>query len=193
MWGRKRRAAEAAKPNEPPQRLRDALRKARVDQAERSAVIVDLHDAEVARLEVLNEALDPLFEEIPKEIDLFDRGISRGETPRLWIDAITHVAMGRDKRSYRFLQDARYGRTVLAESMNVAEIVEAVTKYVAQRLIERDRALADGSPMGIRDLAQEMRLERRRRRWRALRAFLLGLLAGVAILVAAALLFGPRG
>jgi hypothetical protein len=54
MWGRKRRAAEAAKPNEPPQRLRDALRKARVDQAERSAVIVDLHDAEVARLEVLN-------------------------------------------------------------------------------------------------------------------------------------------
>jgi hypothetical protein len=193
MWGRKRRAAEAAKPNEPPQRLRDALRKARVDQAERSAVIVDLHDAEVARLEVLNEALDPLFEEIPKEIDLFDRGISRGETPRLWIDAITHVAMGRDKRSYRFLQDARYGRTVLAESMNVAEVVEAVTKYVAQRLIERDRALADGSPPGIRDVAQEMRLERRRRRWRALRAFLLGLLAGVAILVAAALLFGPRG
>jgi hypothetical protein len=193
MWGRRRRAAEAAKPNEPPQRLRDALRKARVDQAERSAVIVDLHDAEVARLEVLNEALDPLFEEIPKEIDLFDRGISRGETPRLWIDAITHVAMGRDKRSYRFLQDARYGRTVLAESMNVAEVVEAVTKYVAQRLIERDRALADGSPPGIRDVAQEMRLERRRRRWRALRAFLLGLLAGVAILVAAALLFGPRG
>jgi hypothetical protein len=193
MWGRKRRAAEAPKPDEPPQRLRDALRKARVDQAERSAVIVDLHDAEVARLEVLNEALDPLFEEIPKGVDLFDRGISRGETPRLWIDAITHVAMGRDKRSYRFLQDARYGRTVLAESMNVAEVVEAVTKYVAQRLIERDRALADGSPPGIRDVAQEMRLERRRRRWRALRAFLLGLLAGVAILVAAALLFGPRG
>jgi hypothetical protein len=193
MWGRKRRAAEAAKPNEPPQRLRDALRKARVDQAERSAVIVDLHDAEVARLEVLNEALDPLFEEIPKGVDLFDRGISRGETPRLWIDAITHVAMGRDKRSYRFLQDARYGRTLLAESMNVAEIVEAVTKYVAQRLIERERALADGSPPGIRDVKEEARAERRRRRWRALRTFLLGLLAGVAILIATALLFGPRG
>jgi hypothetical protein len=193
MWGRKRRAAEAAKPNEPPQRLRDALRKARVDQAERSAVIVDLHDAEVARLEVLNEALDPLFEEIPKEVDLFDRGVSRGETPRLWIDAITHVAMGRDKRSYRFLQDARYGRTVLAESMNVAEIVEAVTKYVAQRLIERERALADGSPPGIRDVKEEALAERRRRRWRALRAFLLGVSAGVAILIAAALLFGPRG
>ena len=193
MWGRKRRDAEAAKPNEPPQGLRDALRKARIDQAERSAVVVDLHDAEVARLEVLNEALDPLFEEIPKEVDLFDRGISRGETPRLWIDAITHVAMGRDKRIYRFLQDTRYGRKVLGESMNGAEIVDAVTKYVAQRLIERDRALADGSPPGIRDLAQEARLERRRRRWRSLKVFLLGLSAGFAILIAAALLFGPRG
>jgi hypothetical protein len=101
--------------------------------------------------------------------------------------------MGRDKRSYRFLQDARYGRTLLAESMNVAEIVEAVTKYVAQRLIERERALADGSPPGIRDVKEEARAERRRRRWRALRTFLLGLLAGVAILIATALLFGPRG
>ena len=62
------------------------MRKARVDQAERTGVVVDLHDAEVARLELLNEALDPVFAEIPAEVDLFDRGISRGETPRLWID-----------------------------------------------------------------------------------------------------------
>jgi len=64
MWGRKRKDADGERPT-PPQRLRDALRKARVDQAERSAVVVDLHDAEVARLELLNEALDPLFEDVP--------------------------------------------------------------------------------------------------------------------------------
>ena len=93
MWGRKRQSVEAARASEPrPERLRDALRKARVDQAERNAVVVDLHDAEVARLELLDEALDSLFEEIPKEVDLFDRGISRGETPRLWIDSCrTHA------------------------------------------------------------------------------------------------------
>ena len=141
MWGRKRKDADAERPSEqPPQRLKDALRKARVDQAERSAVVVDLHDAEVARLELLNEALDPLFEEVPKEVDLFDRGISRGETPRLWIDAIAHVCMGPDKRVYRFLQETRYGRKVLAESVNVPEVVHAVTKYLAQRLLERARA-----------------------------------------------------
>ena len=193
MWGRKRKDADAERPSEqPPQRLRDALRKARVDQAERSAVVVDLHDAEVARLELLNEALDPLFEEVPKEVDLFDRGISRGETPRLWIDAIAHVCMGPDKRMYRFLQETRYGRKVLAESVNVPEIVHAVTKYLAQRLLERERALADGLLPGARDLKHEMRSERRQRRRRALKAFLFGVLVGVASLIAAALIFGPK-
>ena len=191
MWGRKRQPAEAARTSEPrPERLKDALRKARVDQAERNAVVVDLHDAEVARLELLDEALDSLFEEIPKEVDLFDRGISRGETPRLWIDSIAHVAMGRDKRMYRFLQDTRYGRKVLAESVHIPEIVQAVTKYLAQRLVERERALADmGTQIG--DFRREAKSERRRRRRRALAIFLLGLLAGAATLVGVALLLGP--
>jgi len=192
MWGRKNQvAAERAKADEP-QRLKDALRKARIDAAERTGVVVDLHDAEVARLELLNEALDPLFSEIPAEIDLFDRGISRGETPRLWIDAITHVSMGRDKRIYRFLQDTRYGRKVLAESVNIPDVAEAATKYIAQRLIERERALAETSaPIG--DVRREARLLRRRRRWHAFRVFVLGLFAGVAVLFALALLLpGPR-
>jgi hypothetical protein len=193
MWGRKTQDAHEADPGEPPspERLKEALRKARVDQAERTGVVVDLHDAEVARLEILNEALDPLFEEIPAEIDLFDRGISRGETPRLWIDAIAHIAMGRDKRLYRFLQDTRYGRKVLAESLNVAEMVDAITKYVAQRMIERERALVD-STLPLRDVKQDAKLERRRRRRRAIRAFLFGLIMGFATLIAAALLFGPK-
>jgi len=192
MWGRKRQPAEAARASEPrPERLKDALRKARVDQAERNAVVVDLHDAEVARLELLDEALDSLFEEIPREVDLFDRGISRGETPRLWIDSIAHVAMGRDKRMYRFLQDTRYGRKVLAESVNVAEMADAITKYVAQRMIERERALVD-STLPLRDVKQDARLERRRRRRRAIRVFLFGLIIGFATLIAAALLFGPK-
>jgi hypothetical protein len=193
MWGRKHRDAEPEIGSEPQLRLRDALRKARVDHAERTGVVVELHDAEVARLELLNEALDPLFEEIPPGVELFDRGISRGETPRLWIDAIAHVAMGRDKRVYRFLQDIRYGRKVLAESGDIAEIRDAVTQYLAQRLIERERALAADGPQGIRDVREEALAELRRRRRRALGAFLLGAIAGVAALVSAAMLFGPGG
>ena len=180
-----RRRPRPARPDEP-QRLKDALRKARIDTAERTGVVVDLHDAEVARLELLNEALDPLFAEIPAEVDLFDRGISRGETPRLWIDAIAHVAMGRDKRVYRFVQDTRYGRKVLAETVSIPEMVEAVTKYVAQRLIERERALAETARRSLATPAARL-LQRRRRRWRAIRAFVFGLFAGFAALIALAL------
>jgi hypothetical protein len=129
-----------------PIRLRDALRQARIEAADRTGVVVDLRDAEVARLEILSDALDPLFAQIPDPVELFDRGISQGDTPRLWIDAVAHVLMGRDKRIYRFVQDTRFGRIVIAESHDVPAIVDAVTDYVARRMIERERALVTTSP-----------------------------------------------
>jgi hypothetical protein len=129
----------AGKPS--PVRLRDALRKARIEAADRIGVVVDLRDAEVARLEILHEALDSLFSEIPPGVDLFDRGISQGDTPRLWIDSVAHIAMGRDKRIYRFTQDTRFGRIVIAESHDVPVMVDAVTDYIARRLIEREHAM----------------------------------------------------
>jgi hypothetical protein len=193
MWRRENRAAAETAKAEEPQRLKDALRRARIDAAERTGVVVDLHDAEVARLELLNEALDPIFAEIPAEIDLFDRGISRGENPRLWIDAIAHVAMGRDKRIYRFLQDTRYGRKVLAENVGIPEITDAVTRYIAQRMIERERALAETVAPISGDARRELEFRRRSRQWRAFRAFVLGVISGVAVLVALALMLpGPR-
>src|SRR3979490_1764927 len=129
-----------------PIRLRDALRQARIEAADRTGVVVELRAAEVARLEILNEALDPLFAEVPGQVDLFDRGVSQGETPRLWIDVVAHVLMGRDKRIYRFVQDTRFGRIVLSESHDVPVIVDAVPDYVARRMIEREHAMV-ATPM----------------------------------------------
>jgi hypothetical protein len=165
-----------------PRRLREAVREARIEAAERTGVVVDLRDAALARLELLNEALDPLFAEIPEQVELFDRGVSRGDTPRLWIDVIAHVEMGRDRRLYRFVQDTRYGRKVVAESFEISEIVEAVTKYVARRLIERERALAQGFSPILRGSHSEARFQRRRRRWSAAKAFVLGARVGVVAL-----------
>jgi len=182
MWGRKKQAP-APKPDEAAsQPMRDALRQARIESAERTGVIVDLRDAEIARLEILNEALDPLFAELPENMELFDRGISRGEPPRLWVDVVAHVDMGRDKRTYRFMLDSRYGRKILAESPEVRELVEAVTKYVARRVIERERALAGDDRALLLDPPRDVR-SRRRARWRAFRAFVYGLLLGIAAAV----------
>jgi hypothetical protein len=158
---------------EKPMRLRDALRLARIEAADRTGVVVDLRDAEVARLEILNEALDPLFAQIPDQVDLFDRGISQGENPRLWIDVVAHVAMGRDKRIYRFVQDTRFGRMVIAESHDVPAIVDAVTDYVARRMVEREHALV-ATPMPEPVVAEK---PRRSGFWTFALGFLLGALA----------------
>jgi len=192
MWGRKRKSEAAARDGEPPSPLREAVHQARVEAAERTSVVVDLRDAELARLELLDEALDPLFAEIPPDVELFDRGVSRGETPRLWIDAVAHVAMGRDKRIYRFLHDTRVGRHVLAESYEMPDIVQAVTTYVARRLVERQRAL-DEDPEFIQRVARSAaERERRRRRWRAVGAFLFGFFLGLLALFAAGILLATR-
>jgi hypothetical protein len=167
-----------------PTRLRDALRKARIEAADRTGVVVDLRDAEVARLEILNEALDPLFAQIPEQVDLFDRGISQGETPRLWIDVVAHVLMGRDKRIYRFVQDTRFGRIVIAESHDVAAIVDAVTDYVARRMIEREHALV-ATPAAPPAPVKE---KRRSGFW----TFVLGFIVGAAALFGFALFASLR-
>jgi hypothetical protein len=191
MWGRKPKS-EAQAESEQASPLREAMHQARVEAAERSAVVVDLRDAEWARLELLNEALDPLFAEIPADVDLFDRGVTRGETPRLWIDAVAHVAMGRDKRVYRFLHDTRVGRRVLAESTELDDIVQAVTSYVARRIVERQRAL-DEDPEFIQRVTRSVAdRERRRRSWRAAAAFAVGFVLGLLCLLAAGVLLLNR-
>ena len=193
MWTRKRSVdAEQAPADAPPRPLQEAVRQVRIEMAEQSGVVVDLRDAELARLELLNEALDPLFGDVPPEVDLFDRGITRGETPRLWIDMIAHVNMGRDKRRYRLVQDTRYGRKVLADSTDIKEMVEAITHYVASRLVERERALAAADGPAGDQLRREMRIVWRGRRGRMIRAFLFGLIMGCLALFGALWIVASR-
>jgi hypothetical protein len=181
MWGRKQSGGgkQTDEPAAEPTPLKEAVRQARIEAAERTGVVVDLRDAEAARLEILNEALDPVFAEVAPEVELFDRGISKGDVPRLWIDAIAHIGMGRDKRLYRFVQDTRYGRKVIAESAEISDMVGAVTRYIAGRLVERERALADDSNLSLR-YAHIVQAEKRRKAWRRFRTFVLAVLLGVA-------------
>jgi hypothetical protein len=162
-------------------RLREALREARLESADRTGVVVDLKDAEVARLELLNDAIDPVFAEIPASVEIFDRGISRGDHPRLWIDVIAYVAMEREERVYRFVQDTRHGPRVIAESAAIDVMVREITRYVARRIIERERALASD------EYGPRLRpLVRPHKKRRGLRNFLIGIVLGIAAVFASA-------
>jgi hypothetical protein len=177
--------------------LKNAVRRARVENAERSDVIGELRGAEIARLEVLKDELAPVLAQVPHDCDLFDAALVPSEHPRLFIDMIGFVEMGRDRRLYRFLQDTRHGRITLCETEQLDRIVEAVTNYIAQRLIERERALAaDARTVSRDEHAPAMPMEsaappERHKRKFAVRLFvflvdLLGVAVVLALIAAAA-------
>ena len=122
--------------------LATALRRARLHNASRAEALSDIRGAEIVRLELLRDAIEPVLEQLPEGCDLFDVAISPSERPRLFIDQLGFIEIGRDGRGYRFLQDTRHGRIQICESEKSEAIVEAVTAYIAHRLIEREKALA---------------------------------------------------
>jgi hypothetical protein len=133
--------AESQEPAAQARRLADVIREVKNAAADRDDVVVELREASRTRLELMAAELAPLFAEVPADIDLFDFTISSGLQPRLWIDAVSHVAMARDRRTYRFVKDTRAGRVVLAEDTAVKPVADQVGRYVAERLIERERLM----------------------------------------------------
>jgi hypothetical protein len=134
-------ASENASLGDNVRRLSDAIREARNAAAERDDVVVEMREAQRMRLEMLAAELKPLFDEVPSDVEIFDFALTSGLQPRLWIDAVSHIAMGRDRRTYRFLRDTRLGRVVLAESPDMKPVADQVGRYVAERIIERQRAM----------------------------------------------------
>lgn len=123
-------------------RLAEAVRAAKIASAQRTDVVIDIREADRARLEIFADELQPIAEAVPGDDDLFDFMLAGGSQPRFWIDGTAHVMMARDRRTYRFVRETRIGRVTLAESAEVRVIVDHVTDYVAERMVERDRAYA---------------------------------------------------
>lgn len=181
-------AGENLPPSERPRKLQDVVREVKNALADRDDVVVDLREAHRMRLELIAAELAPVFADVPQDMDSFDFAVSSGLQPRLWIDAVSHVAMGRDRRTYRFLRDTRVGRVVLAESAEMKPVVEAVTRYVAERIVERQRMM-EGQPEpafpelrrpAVREAEPPLRGEESARAWRAL-------LSGLGFVAAGAL------
>jgi hypothetical protein len=173
--------------------LTDALRRARIADADRTDVVVELREAERARLDMLADELRGVFSELPPDDEQFVNVVVPGDPPRLWIDATSFVVIGRDRRVYRFLKDTRLGRTVILETASVDDMADAITNYVADRVIERERALEGdwlvkrglrepGRERSRLDVGMRETLDRSGLGW-VIAAFLFGVLIGAAALL----------
>lgn len=178
--------------------LKEAMERARRAQADRDDVVVEMKQAARTRLELLAQDLQPAMNQIPQDDDRFDFGLTSGETPRLWIDMTSHVRMGRDRRTYEFVKDTRLGRVVLAESADRGETARAITDYVAERVLERER-MVEGEWQALKawdfdrkaprvevaaPVAAAPLPRRRASGWTIALTFVLGALAGAVALVA---------
>lgn len=135
--------------------LSDAIRDVKNATADRTDVVVDLREAHRMRLELLAAELEPVFADVPKDIDNFDFAISSGLQPRLWIDAVSHVALGRDRRTFRFVRDTRIGRVVLAETTDTKRVADQVTRYIAERIVERQQMMDGGAELALPSFARD--------------------------------------
>ena len=68
--------------------LADAVRRARIERAEKTGIANDLIAAECSRLEILHNHLKPILQQLPRDADLFNHGLVGGERPRLYIDVL---------------------------------------------------------------------------------------------------------
>jgi hypothetical protein len=126
--------------------LAAALRRARIENAERAGAVAELREIELGRLALLESALQKVVRQAPPGVDLFDLTLAPGDRARVFLDMVAFIEMARDRRTYRFFQDTLYGRVLIAESPKIDTIVAACTNYVARRLVERERALATDVP-----------------------------------------------
>jgi hypothetical protein len=122
-----------------------------MSRARELARVVDVPRAsskalKAARLETVRQQLAPLYAAIPRDVELFDLALVSSDKPKLFVDIIAFIELTPDD-TFRFVQDTRTGRTVLLETDDETTLRDAVTDYIARRLIERERALAATVPV----------------------------------------------
>ena len=120
----------------------DSLRKARLAEAARLDALQNVGDARGLRLAALRESLLPHLKGHPLAEGFNELMLQPGDTPRLWIDLISSVVVEPDTRNYRLQQERDGRRDVLNETDDLHDMSQAVLRYIAHRVIAREKAAA---------------------------------------------------
>jgi hypothetical protein len=171
--------------------LREAIIKARLDEAEQLDRTADTRDGEIARLELLKAELETVFSELPAHDDRFNLALVPSRPARLWIDLFTYAAIDEASGAYLFVRNSENGRRTLFSSTSLADVVDRVTRYVAREVVRRERLEA-----ALVDSGRNVALDGGRNRAGSgmgvvIAAFVIGLLTGAVGLFAAVWLTVP--
>ena len=170
--------------------LREAVRKARLEEAERLHLSADARDGEIARLELLKSELETVFAELPANDDRFNLVLVPSRPARLWIDLFTYATVD-DSGAYLFVRNSESGRRTLYSSSNISEIADRITRYMAHEIVQRERmegALVEpgrASRLGLEPAPARSGMGV------VIAAFVIGVITGVAGLIAAVMLSAP--
>ena len=162
--------------------LREAVRKARLEEAERLHLSADARDGEIARLELLKAELETVFAELPANDDRFNLVLVPSRPARLWIDLFTYATVD-DSGAYLFVRNSESGRRTLYSSSNISEIADRITRYMAHEIVQRERmegALAEpgrASRLGLEPAPARSGMGV------VIAAFVIGVITGVAGLI----------
>lgn len=159
--------------------LREAIHLARVEEAENLDDTVERRSTEMARLEVLHASVEHVFEDISFEDDRFALALVPSRPARLWIDILTYVAMDNSGEIYRMIRNEGTGRKVMVETDDVGVMAGRITEFVAREIVARERCTS-----GFDYDRVNLRAKRKGRTGLIIAAFIIGILTGMAGLMA---------
>jgi hypothetical protein len=119
-----------------------ALKVARSAEAAQLEALLSLQDARALRLENLRAAVQFKLPDKPEVRDLLELSTEPGAKPKLWVDLVSSVVMEPDPRTYRLVQHREGHIETLFQSTDMEEMAAYLVRYVAQRVVLRDKVAA---------------------------------------------------
>ena len=121
--------------------MHEEIRRARELQGASHEARLSARDMAAMRLLAVKQELAPYVEGLPEVRGFIELSLTGGETPRLWLDFISYVILSPDQQHWRLMQDTAEGREVIFETDNLDEMVDFLRKFIAHRVVQRERLL----------------------------------------------------
>lgn len=119
--------------------LHEAIRKARLDEAERLDRTADRRESEIGKLELLKTELEGIMAEVPRHDDRFSLALVPSKPARLWIDLFSYVTAEDPAGGYQFVRNSENGRRTLFSTSEAVTMAGWITDYVAREIVRRER------------------------------------------------------